>query len=102
MGWIGLDGLVGEIEQGINMDNVNRVTMTHGDFGVCLAALVQAESYWDFQLNRCDGDMPGGFTRPEAGEILRSLKEEKLVPLLLEAIKELELRVKDLENKAGL
>lgn len=75
MGWIGLDGLVGEIEQGINMDNVNRVTMTHGDFGVCLAALVQAESYWDFQLNRCDGDMPGGFTRPEAGEILRSLKE---------------------------
>ena len=75
MGWIGLAGLVGEIEQGVNMDNVNRVTMTHSDFGVCLAALVQAESYWDFQLNRCDGDMPGGFTRPEAGEILRSLKE---------------------------
>ena len=75
MGWIGLAGLADEIEQGINMDNVNRVTMTHGDFGVCLAALVQAESYWDFQLNRCDGDMPGGFTRPEAGEILRSLKE---------------------------
>ena len=75
MGWIGLAGLADEIEQGINMDNVNQVTMTHGDFGVCLAALVQAESYWDFQLNRCDGDMPGGFTRPEAGEILRSLKE---------------------------
>jgi hypothetical protein len=78
MGWIGLAGLADEIEQGINMDNVNRVTMTHGDFGVCLAALVQAESYWDFQLNRCDGDMPGGFTRPEAGEILRSLKEVRL------------------------
>ncbi len=60
------------------MDNVNRVTMTHGDFGVCLAALVQTESYWDFQLNRCDGDMPGGFTKEEAGEILRSLKEVRV------------------------
>ena len=57
------------------MDDVNRVTMTHSDFGVCLAALVQTESYWDFQLNRCDGDMPGGFTREEAEEILRSLLE---------------------------
>lgn len=57
------------------MDDVNRVTMTHSDFGVCLAALVQTESYWDFQLNRCDGDMPGGFTREEAEEILRSLQE---------------------------
>jgi hypothetical protein len=57
------------------MDDVNRVTMTHSDFGVCLAALVQTESYWEFQLKRCDGDMPGGFTREEAEEILRSLQE---------------------------
>lgn len=55
-------------------DEVKRVTMTHGDFGVCLAALVQAESYWDFQLKH-DGELPGGFSREEAVEILRSLGE---------------------------
>lgn len=57
------------------MGNMKRVEMTHTDFGVCLAALVQAESYWDFQLKRCDGDMPGDFTRDEVAEILRSLGE---------------------------
>lgn len=52
----------------------NSVTMTHGDFGVCLAALVQAEAYWDFQL-KLDSEMPGEFTRDEAKEILRALQE---------------------------
>ena len=53
------------------------VTMSQADFGVCLAALVQAESYWDFQL-RSDDDAPGDFSREEVGEILRSLKEVRL------------------------
>jgi len=55
------------------MNDLKRIEMTYADFGVCLAALIQAESYWDFQLKSCDGDMPGDFTREEVAEILRSL-----------------------------
>lgn len=58
-------------------DSLRSISITQADFGVCLAALVQAESYWDFQL-RGDGDAPGGFTRDEVGEILHSLKEVRL------------------------
>lgn len=52
--------------------------MTTEDFSVCLATLVQAESYWDFQLKRCDGDMPGGFTREEVTHIIESIRDVKI------------------------
>lgn len=75
--WIATVGQVEETNKEIKVDDVNRVTMTHVDFSVCLAALVQAESYWDLQL-RLDGDMPGDFSRDEAKEILRSLREVRI------------------------
>jgi len=58
--------------------NNNGVVMTQADFGVCLAALVQTESYWNHQLLRHDGEMPGGFTREEVGEILGSIRDVKV------------------------
>ena len=57
--------------------NETRIIMTAEDFGVCLATLVQTESYWDFQLKRCDGEMPGGFTKEEVNQILVSIREVK-------------------------
>lgn len=53
--------------------NETKIMMTTEDFSVCLAALVQTEAYWDFQLKRCDGDMPGGFTREEVTQIIKSI-----------------------------
>lgn len=61
----------------MSINKVDSITMTNGDFGVCFAALVQAESYWNFQLDNNDGDIPGGFSKEEVGQILTSLKEVK-------------------------